>query len=328
MVDAGVKCLVMEVSSQAIYMDRIFGIEFDTCVFTNLYVDHIGGVEHPSFEHYRDCKRALFTDFGAKNIIYNADDEYAEYMISDSDARKISCSCDKDCYDFYASGIEIPKLKDTLSVSFDITFGKKTYKTYVSMPGKFSVYNALLTIAICYVCGISPQKTTELLPSVSIDGRFEIISNEKDSFFVIDYAHNGASLGAALTALRAYNPKRLICLFGSVGGRTFNRRRELGEVAAKLADFCILTSDNPSFESPDKIIDDIAACFNSPDSCDYVKIPDRREAIRYAVKKSRRGDIVLLAGKGHETYQLIGDKKLPFSERAIILEALEESIKV
>ena len=328
MVDAGVECLVMEVSSQAIYMQRIHGITFETCAFTNLYHDHIGGVEHPTFEHYRDCKRRLFTDFGAKNVIYNADDAHAEYMIAGANGKMISCTCeDKPC-DFIASSIKIPGENGKLCVSFDIKQGRDHSRTSIGMPGLFSVYNALLTTAICHTLGLSLFQTSKLLPNVSIDGRFEIIDALPNASFVIDYAHNGASLEAALNALREYKPRRIICLFGSVGGRTFGRRRELGEAAARLADFCILTSDNPAHESPEKIIDEIAECFKKDGSCPYIKIADRREAIRYAVKNARRGDIILLAGKGHENYQLVGDRKLPFSERAIVLEAVEELLEV
>ena len=326
MVDSGVKYLVMEVSSQAIFMNRIHGIEFDICAFTNLYIDHIGGAEHPTFEHYRDSKRRLFTDFGAKNVIFNADDEWADYMVKDSNAKLISFSCLKNDTDFHASSIESSVGEGSLCVSFDIKFLKKLHSTHVCMPGAFSVYNALLACAVCHELGLSVDRICSLLPSVSIDGRFEIIGTAQNGIFVIDYAHNGASLEAALNALREYSPKRLICLFGSVGGRTFNRRRELGDVAARLADLCILTSDNPDFESPEKIIDDIARSFDRDGSCPYVKIPDRRDAIRHAVRHSRRGDIILLAGKGHEDYQLICEKKIPFSERAIILEALDEMV--
>ena len=328
MVDAGVKCLVMEVSSQAIYMNRIQGISFNVCAFTNLYLDHVGGVEHPTFEHYRDSKRRLFTDFGAKTIIYNADDKYSEYMVSGTDAKKIAFSCeDKPC-DIRATRIQSPDQKNGLCVSFDIESSNTKASTSIAMPGLFSVYNALLAAAICNSLGLPLSKIARLLPTVSIDGRFEVISTIPNVSFVIDYAHNGASLEAALNALREYNPKRLICLFGSVGGRTFGRRRELGEVAARLADLCILTSDNPDHEPPEKIIDEIAECFDAEGSCPYVKITDRREAIRYVVKKAHKGDVILLAGKGHENYQLINGKKLPFSERAIILETVEELLEV
>ncbi len=328
MADAGVKCLVMEVSSQALYMNRVYGVEFDVCCFTNLYVDHIGGAEHPTFEHYRDSKRRLFTDFGAKTVIYNADDGYAEYMVGSSDAEKISVSLIDTAADLYASNVKLPDGESALSVSFDTNFGRNKASTAIPMPGTFSVYNGLMALAICRAAGLSIFTAAKIMPSISMEGRFESVNVIEGVSFVIDYAHNGASLEASLKALRDCSPKRLICLFGSVGGRTFNRRRELGTVAAALADLCILTSDNPDFEPPERVIDEIALCFEKPDSCPYVKIPDRREAIRYAVKNAKKGDIILLAGKGHEDYQLINGKKLPFSERAIILEAAEELARV
>ena len=328
MADAGVKCLVMEVSSQAIYMNRIHGIKFDVCCFTNLYVDHIGGAEHPTFEHYRDSKRALFTDFGAKTIVYNADDSYAEYMVGDSDAKKISVSLNDTSANLYASDIELLTGASSLSVSFETHFERDKTKTSISMPGRFSVYNGLMALAVCRAAGLSIFAAAKIMPTISVDGRFETVNAIDGVSFVIDYAHNGASLEASLKALRDCSPKRLICLFGSVGGRTFNRRRELGTVAAALSDLCIITSDNPDFEPPERVIDEIALCFNKPDSCPYIKITDRRDAIRYAVKHAKKGDIILLAGKGHEEYQLINGQQVPFSERAIILEAAEELIKI
>ena len=156
-------------------------------------------------------------------------------------------------------------------------------------------------------------------------GRFEIVQALPERTFILDYAHNGLSLRSALTVLREYHPDRLICLVGSVGGKSQNRRAELGAVSSALADYCILTSDNPDYESPEDILNDILRHFDS--KCPHKVIADREEAVRYAVRMSRPGDILLLAGKGHETYQLIEGKKVPFSERAIILEecaAMEE----
>ena len=328
MVDAGITCLIMEVSSQAIFMNRVHGIDFDTCVFTNLYHDHIGGVEHPTFEHYRDSKRRLFAEFSPKNIIFNADDAYAKYMISEAVCNKISYSCTDKLCDFYAFDIVSPSdSKNPLSVSFAIKNGSEKATTSISMPGRFSVYNALAATAICRMLGVELHKIARILHTVSVEGRFETVSIMPNVSFVIDYAHNEESLRSALLALREHRPSRLICLFGSVGGRTFERRRELGEVASRLADFCIITSDNPNYEPPEKIIDEIAAHFKSPECCPYIKISDRREAIRYAVKNAKPGDIILLAGKGHEDYQLINEKKIPFSERAIILEAVDEMLE-
>ena len=326
MVDSGIKYLIMEVSSQAIYMNRIHGIKFESAAFTNLSVDHIGGAEHPTFEHYRDCKKRLFTDFGAKNIIYNSDDPYAKYMVGDTtDAVKISCSpSGNSSADLYAQKIENIRLPHALSVSFEMISEGKFRKVSLPMPGAFSVANALLATAICKTAGIDEDTIAKKLTFVRAEGRFETLSAPNGALFIIDYAHNGIALTAALKTIRDFSPERLICLFGSVGGRTEGRRRELGEVASTLADLCILTSDNPDFESPEKIINDIALWFKEGVSCPYVTIPDRRKAIRFAVANANPGDVVLLAGKGHEDYQLICGKKLHFSEKVIIEEALAE----
>lgn len=324
--DSGVRFLIMEVSSQAIYMNRIHGIAFHTAVFTNLSIDHIGGSEHPSFEHYRDCKRRLFTDYGAKNVVYNADDPYADYMVGNCGARKLSCSL-KGSADVTA--VNLSKIKGTgrIGTSFSIVERGLYFPASVSSPGTFSVYNALLATAICRLAGADVASVAERLPSVSIKGRFEAITALPHAAFIIDYAHNGLSLTSALNALREYTEGRLICLFGSVGGRTKGRRQELGDAAAALADLSIITSDNPDSEPPEDVIADIEKSFTErgkQKGVHYVTFADRRDAIRYAVREARRGDVVLLAGKGHEDYQLIGGKEIPFSERAIITEAALE----
>ena len=318
---AGVKYLVMEVSSQALFMHRVHAVCFDTVVFTNLSVDHIGGSEHPSFEHYKDCKKSLFSDYGAQAVLLNADDGYADEMASavpegtkllryalhkEADLRATSPTC-------YRSG-------DSLGISFRFTENGQAYDASLPTPGKFSVYNALATIAVCRECGIDMAAILSLLASIRITGRFEPVSAMSDVTFIIDYAHNEVSLTSALETLRQYEPKRLICLFGSVGGRTFGRRAELGRVAASMADFCILTSDNPDGEDPMNILKEIAAEFGE-NSCPYVTIPDRAEAIRYAVSIAQKGDIFLFAGKGHERYQLISGEKIPFCEKELLLEA-------
>lgn len=190
---------------------------------------------------------------------------------------------------------------------------------FCRFPVLFLYATRLAAIAICELAGIPFQKSAAALHDVSVSGRFEIVKTPLPAVtFVIDYAHNGESLTAALVALHAYKPHRLVCLFGSVGGRTEIRRRELGIAAAKYADFSILTSDNPDAESPREIIHDIEKHMTG---ASYIVIPDRREAIEYAVGNAKEGDVILLAGKGHETYQLINGKKYPFSERAILMEA-------
>lgn len=323
MAAVGVRYLVMEVSSQALYQHRVHGIDFDLCLFTNLSEDHIGGHEHPDFDHYKSCKKKLFSDYGARKLIYNADDPYGLEMMSAApeDAQIRSYATDA-AADYRATEATLFRRPDCLGVTFRYLCDGIDREATLKIPGKFNVYNALAAIAVCRECGLSHERILQAMPDIYIKGRFELVQALPYATFIIDYAHNRVSLTSALETLRLYEPKRLICLFGSVGGRTQGRRAELGSVGASLADLCILTSDNPDAEDPEKIIDDIASQFTEG-SCPYIRIPDRAEALRYAVSIAREGDVFLLAGKGHETYQLIFGQKLPFSERAILTEAAE-----
>ena len=318
MLDAGVKTLVMEVSSQALKMSRVHGIDFNTCVFTNLSPDHIGEFEHPDFDDYKSCKHSLFTDYNAKHIIYNADDEHFSEMISGNNCEKISISTEREA-NYLASNIAFFRSPANIGVAFDCTADGEQFPVSLSFPGDFSVYNAMTAIAVCEKLGLDRKNIINAIKNVRIKGRFEAYELPNGATVVIDYAHNGVSLKAALRSLRNYCPTRLICLFGSVGGRTQMRRAELGLVASRDADFCIITSDNPDNESPTVIIGEIASYFTS-DSCPYVAIPDRRKAIEYALENSEKGDIILLAGKGHETYQIICGIREHFSEAEIIEE--------
>ena len=320
MYDAGIRTVVMEVSSQALKMARVHGIKFDIGVFTNLSPDHIGEFEHPDFNDYKSCKHSLFTDYGIEYIVYNADDEYAFDMVSGNRAEKVSISGkgDKNA-DYRADGIYFYRTSSKIAVNFQCKEKNDSYEVDLSFPGDFSVYNALTAIAVCKRLGLNTEQIVSTLKNVRIQGRFETYPLPNGATVVIDYAHNGVSLKAALSSLREYSPTRLICLFGSVGGRTKMRRAELGLVASRDADFCILTSDNPDFESPNAIIAEIASYFTT-NSCPYVAIADRKKAIEYALSMSQHGDIILLAGKGHETYQLICGQREKFSEAEIIAE--------
>ncbi|MBQ4097537.1 MAG: UDP-N-acetylmuramoyl-L-alanyl-D-glutamate--2,6-diaminopimelate ligase [Clostridia bacterium] len=323
----GITHVVMEVSSQALNNYRTAGLKFDTVIYTNLSTDHIGPGEHSSFDDYRDAKRKLFTDYDAKNVIYNTDDQNHAYMIRDVDANLISYGTGSGA-DFSASHIQPYRDETTLGIEFDVMSSGRTVRSRLRSPGEFSAYNGLAAIAALSCCGIPTQKAVDALAKISIQGRFEIVEATPGITFIIDYAHNGFSLENALSVLRRYDPKRLICVFGSVGGRTYGRRRELAEAASKYADYSIITSDNPDYESPESVIDDILKYFDK--SKIYTTVPDREEAVRLAVRIASEGDIILFAGKGHETYQLVCGEKLPFSERAIILDealALKMAIK-
>lgn len=319
MAERGVRYAVIEVSSQGIKLDRVYGISFFAAIMTNLSEDHIGGAEHPDFDDYKACKKALFSR--CDHALFNADDPYFEEFYD-------AASCEKQTYslsegaDLSAKAILSTATEKGFGSSFIVKYKDASTDAFVPFPGEFSVSNALAAVSASMLAGVSLENAAEALADVCVKGRFELVRTGMDGVtFVIDYAHNGESLSAALNALRKYRPKRLVCLVGTVGGRTEIRRRELGVAASAYADFTILTSDNPDREPPMEIIADIEKYMgNAP----YVSIPDRKEAIEYAVSRAEEGDIVLLAGKGHEKYQLINGKKEPFCERDILLAAAEK----
>ncbi|MGN1347131.1 MAG: UDP-N-acetylmuramoyl-L-alanyl-D-glutamate--2,6-diaminopimelate ligase [Eubacteriales bacterium] len=317
MADAGVTHVVMEISSQALCTHRVDGLRFDTVLYTNLSPDHISAEEHASFEDYRDAKRRLYQEFGAKHLVYNADDAHAAYMIDGADGELLSYAIRKEA-DFRGSDLRPYRDSTSLGIDFDVVHDGIRTGVRLRTPGEFSIYNGLAAIAACTCYGVSLRACSDALRTISITGRFEIVDATPGVTFILDYAHNGLSLTAALRVLRAYEPKRLICVFGSVGGRTQGRRKELAEAASRLADYSVITSDNPNFEDPDAIIADIVSHFDP--SALYTTITDREEAVRFAVRIAEEGDIVLFAGKGHETYQLINGEKVPFSERSLILD--------
>lgn len=318
MVEKGICYAVIEVSSQGIKLDRVFGIPFFAAVMTNLSEDHIGGAEHPDFEDYKTCKKALFGR--CEHALFNADDPYFEEFWESAPCEKKAYSISEEA-DIFAKSILSTATEKGFGSSFILKHNGAKTDAFVPFPGEFSVSNALAAVAVAMLADVSAESAVDALSDVRVAGRFEIVPTALDATFVIDYAHNGESLTAALNALRKYRPNRLICLFGSVGGRTEIRRRELGVSASAYADFSILTSDNPDKEPPLDIIADIERYMqNAP----YAVIPDRKEAIEYAVSIAEEGDIVLLAGKGHETYQLINGKKEPFCERDILVAAAEK----
>lgn len=326
MVDAGCRAAVVEVSSQALKLDRVAGTKFETCLFTNLSPDHIGEGEHSDLAEYIACKHRLFTDYGAQTVIYNADDPHAGEMLSGISAlRTVSCSLRQNA-DFAAEDVRSGCSPGRLGLTFLLRSpAAPPALCELSLIGHGNVSNALLAVACAAQCfGVPITNAIRILKRIAIAGRSEIFHLPCGAAAVIDYAHNGVSLRQLLTDLREYTPGRLICLFGSVGERTRLRRFELGRVAAELSDLSILTSDNPGNETPEQIIADIAEAFRES-STPYLCIPDREQAIREGVRLLKRGDILVLAGKGHEAYQLVGQKKLPFSERELLLKYAEET---
>ena len=319
MVAAGCKVAVMEVSSQGLKLHRTAGIRFDIGIFTNLAPDHIGENEHASFEEYMECKSRLFRqcDIG----IVNADDEHCSDILKGHTC-KVETYGFSEKADLRASDLKLVNRPGFLGVDYHVS-GLLNFDVEIDMPGRFSVYNSLVAIAVCRHFDIPKEDMLAALEVVQTKGRIEKVKVSDDFTLMIDYAHNAMSLGSLLTTLKEYNPKRLVCLFGCGGNRSKLRRYEMGEVSGNLADLTVITSDNPRFEEPQAIIDDIKTGI-AKTSGKYVEIIDRKEAIRYVIENGRPGDVIVLAGKGHEDYQEICGVKHPMDERVLIAEVLEE----
>ncbi|MDO5156243.1 MAG: UDP-N-acetylmuramoyl-L-alanyl-D-glutamate--2,6-diaminopimelate ligase [Eubacteriales bacterium] len=319
MVDVGLDSVVMEVSSQGLMLDRVAGISFDYGIFTNLSEDHIGPNEHKTFEEYLGWKAKLFTL--CKTGIFNLDDTYV------SDIMKVH-TCDVITYgmapnaDYKAENLNLYQKDGSLGIAYDLN-GKYQEHVVVGMPGEFSVHNSLAAVAVAKEMGVSMEQILEILTDIHVKGRVELIPISDAFTILIDYAHNAVSLESILVTLRAYHPERLIALFGCGGKRSKTRRFEMGEVSGKMSDFTIITSDNPRDEEPQAIIDDIKIGIGKTDG-EYIEIIDRKEAIRYAIMHAKQGDVIVLAGKGHEDYQEINGVKYHMDERDLIREILEE----
>ena len=320
MVEAGLDAVVMEVSSQALMLHRVSGFTFDIGVFTNLEPDHIGTNEHKNFEDYMYCKSLLFRQ--CKHGIFNGDSEHIEGILKGH-----TCTVEKFGYeeenDLVAQNVQLLKEKGALGVKYQVT-GNVNMDVEVNVPGSFSVYNSLTAIAICNHFGVEESLIKKALLDVRVKGRIELVPVSERYTLMIDYAHNAMSLESLLTTLKEYEPGRLVCLFGCGGNRAKSRRYEMGEVSSRLADLTVVTSDNPRDEEPMDIIKDILAGVAKADG-DYVTIPDRKEAIEYCMKNAQDGDIVVLAGKGHEDYQEIKGVKYHMDERELIQEILKEN---
>lgn len=319
MVDNGMDSVVMEVSSQGLMLDRVAGISFDYGIFTNLSEDHIGPNEHKSFEEYMGWKAKLFTL--CKKGIFNIDDEYADEMMKNATCEIITFGM-KDGADYQAKNVDLYEKDGELGITYDLD-GRFNGKVRVSLPGDFSVHNSLSAIAIACEMGVDMNIILEILGDIHVKGRVEMIPISDSFTLMIDYAHNAMSLESILKTIRAYSPKRLVSLFGCGGNRSKTRRFEMGEVSGNMADLTIITSDNPRDEEPQAIIDDIKVGIGKT-AGKYVEIIDRKEAIRYAIMNAKEGDVIILAGKGHEDYQEIKGKKYHMDERDLIKEVLEE----
>ena len=317
MVEAGCDTVVMEVSSQGLMLHRTQGFVFDYGIFTNIEPDHIGPLEHKDFADYMHCKGLLFKQ--CRVGIVNCDDAHYQDVIRDHTC-KIETFGFSENADYRAQDLKLISGAGFLGIDFKAR-GKVNLDIELHAPGRFSVYNALCAIAICNHFGVTADEVKEALLQAHVKGRIELVKVSDDFTLMIDYAHNAMALESLLATLREYKPKRLVCLFGCGGNRSKLRRYEMGEVSGKLADLTVITSDNPRNEEPQAIIDDIKVGISKTDG-KYVEIIDRKEAIAYVIRHGQPGDVIVLAGKGHEDYQEIKGKKYPMDERDIIADVL------
>ena len=319
MADAGCKCVVMEVSSQGLMLNRTGGFTFDYGIFTNLEPDHIGPAEHKDLADYIHCKSLLFRH--CRHGIFNADDSHLEEILNGH-------TCEVETYGFSenanirASSVHLLGKGGTLGVAYHMS-GLIDMDVEIDIPGKFSVYNSMTAISICRHFGVADEIILSSLSQVRIKGRVELIDVSPKFTLIIDYAHNAMSLKSLLETLKEYNPKRLVCLFGCGGNRSRDRRFEMGEVSSKLADLTIVTSDNPRNEEPQAIINDIVTGVKKAGG-KYITITGRPEAIRYAIENAEEGDVIVLAGKGHGAYQEIKGKKYHMDERELVADVIKD----
>ena len=313
MVDAETEIAVMEVSSQSLKLNRVYGIHFNVGVFTNLSEDHISLKEHPDMEDYFESKLKLFD---MCDIAYvNADDLYGQRVI-----REAKCEIKTYGIDNEANNIA----KDITITNSYADFKEKLYgkneRIKVGIPGRFSIYNALAAICVAVKFNATVDNIKEALTDIKVPGRSELIPNKKGLTIMIDYAHSPKSLESILQAVAAYTRGRVISVFGCGGDRDSAKRPMMGEISGRVADYTIITSDNPRTENPEEIVKEIELGIKNTKG-KYECIVDRTEAIKKAM--ANKNDIIVLAGKGHEPYQEINHKKYPFDERIIVNEIID-----
>lgn len=318
MLDSGVSHVVMEVSAHALAMDRLYGMKFAVGAFTNFSQDHLD--YFGTMENYIDAKMLFFASDMVDKIVYNADDDAVSERMARLGRPALRVGIREAC-DIYANDIEIGER----GCSFMLTHHKH-FKTAIALrlAGIFNVYNSLLAAGIAVALGISADEIRRGLEAMrNVPGRIELLETETPYRVILDYAHTPDSLENILKAVRGTTKGRMIALFGCGGDRDRSKRPIMGEIAGRLADYCILTSDNPRNEDPYAILAAIEEGIKGT-GCEYIVIENRREAIGRALDMAGAGDVIVLAGKGHETYQEIKGVKHPFDEKIVVAELLAE----
>lgn len=319
MVEEGCEYMVMEVSSQGIKMDRVAGIEFDYGVFTNISPDHIGPGEHENFEEYLSCKAELFRR--CKTGIINRDDEHYDDIVKHATCPIVTFGTSEEA-DMRACDIRHVSKGGELSMEFHAE-GALEGEIVVGLPGRFNIYNALCAACTGVALGMPKEVILHALEHVKVQGRVEVMPVSEDFSVLIDFAHNGVSSESVLSTLREYNPHRIVSIFGCGGNRSKVRRYEMGEVIGRMSELAIITSDNPRRENVMDIIEDIKVGMAKSDGT-YVVIPDREEAVAYALKHAEKGDMIILLGKGHEEYQEINGVKYHYSDREAVVKGMKK----
>ncbi len=304
MADAKCDVVVMEVSSHALYLDRVFDCDFDVGVFTNITQDHLDF--HKTMENYLMAKAKLFTM--CRNGVVNYDDIKSEYILHNSTCPIMTFGIEEDA-DIKAENIILG--------AKGVEFNAMRMNFKLGVPGKFSVYNALAAIGACKALGVTNEEISKGLEKAEgVRGRAQVVDLGYDFTVIIDYAHTPDGIENILSTVRGFAKGRVVILFGCGGDRDNKKRPVMGEVASRLADFCIVTSDNPRTEEPAEIIRQVLAGVKG----EHIVIENRREAIEYAVRNAKKDDVIVLAGKGHETYQTIGKTNIHFDEEEILYE--------
>lgn len=316
MVNAGCEYCVMEVSSQALDQHRVDGVHFEAAIFTNLTQDHLD--YHGSFENYMAAKRKLFEN--SSLAIMNIDDESAAFMTEGLDCRKVTFSVNNDKCDYSAKNIRIA----SSGVKYELVCNENIGRVKFAVPGKFSVYNSM-GAAVCLIeMGMDFRAVLDaLMLCTGVPGRMEVVPADVPYTILIDYAHTPDGLENVLNCVREITDGKVICLFGCGGDRDKTKRPIMGEIAVRLSDVVVITSDNPRSEDPETIIEDITAGIGKC-SAKVIVDSDRKSAIQKALNVANAGDVVVLAGKGQETYQVLASGKIHFDEREIVAQILSE----
>lgn len=320
MLEEKCEAVVMEVSSQSLKLERVAGCDFDIGVFTNFAEDHISTKEHPSMEDYFNSKVKLFKM--CKKGFINADDVYSITIPKlVPECQFTTYGIDNHC-DLLAKDITVTNQY----ADFKVKIGDKNERVKVSIPGRFSVYNSLAAIAVAMQFGCNSEEIKEALENIRVPGRSELVDNKLGLTIMIDYAHTPESLEKILSAVKIYTKGRVISVFGCGGDRDKIKRPMMGEVSGRVADYTIITSDNPRTEEPENIVKDIEEGIKKTNG-KYECIVDRKEAIKKAIKMANKRDMIVLAGKGHEQYQEINKKRYPFDESEIVNSIIEEMMQ-